>query len=568
MATGSTELTAEVYLAQLGRRGVEYVFANAGTDFAPIIEALSRRTGNVRYPRFITVPHENVAMSMAYGYYRASGKMAGVMVHVSVGTANAICGLMNAARDNVPILLAAGRTPLTETGHIASRNRSIHWGQECFDQGAMVREFVKWDYELRHGQPAATIVDRALDIAMSEPRGPVYLTLPREVLTESGPRSVAGSNAALGTIGAEAAREAIEEAAGLIAEAEFPLVITTASGRTAQGFHALSKLARDFALPVIQSDARDINISTDHEMNLGFEPVASLISRADVVLVLDCPVPWYPAEAAPRSGAKLIHLAPDPMLTTYPFHGFQYDLKIAGSLAPSLGLLAGALGRKLKGGKPAVEKRRKLVAELRAEAMAARAKQLEAAKRASPINVAHIAHCINELKSEDAIVISELGAPIGQLNLTEPGTFIGSTTAGGLGLALGAGLGAKLAAPQREVIVTCGDGSYMFGNPLPYHFVQKAEKLPTLTIVCNNSSWHAVRMSTLSVFPKGAAASANTMPLTELTPSPAYEKMIETTGGLGLRVEAPDQLMPAMKRAFEAIRSGTPALLNVITAGR
>ena len=179
----SKEMTAEAYLARLGERGIDYVFANAGTDFAPIVEAISRNSRQRRsIPRFITVPHENVAMAMAHGYYRTCGKPAAVMVHVTVGTANAICGLMNAARDNVPMLLAAGRTPITETGHIASRNRSIHWGQESFDQGGMVREFVKWDYELRAGQPVDAVVDRALDIAMSEPRGPVYLTLPREVL--------------------------------------------------------------------------------------------------------------------------------------------------------------------------------------------------------------------------------------------------------------------------------------------------------------------------------------------------------------------------------------------------
>ncbi len=177
------EMTAEAYLARLAERGIDYVFANAGTDFAPIVEAISRNGGNgAKYPRFLTVPHENVAMAMAHGYYRTCGKPAAVMVHVTVGTANAICGLMNAARDNIPLLLAAGRTPLTETGHIASRNRSIHWGQETFDQGGMVREFVKWDYELRDGQPVDAVVDRALDIAMTEPRGPVYLTLPREVL--------------------------------------------------------------------------------------------------------------------------------------------------------------------------------------------------------------------------------------------------------------------------------------------------------------------------------------------------------------------------------------------------
>ena len=135
----SKEMTAEAYLTRLGERGIDYVFANAGTDFAPIVEGISRNTGNAKFPKFITVPHENVAMAMAHGYYRTCGKPAAVMVHVTVGTANAICGLMNAARDNVPILLAAGRTPITETGHIASRNRSIHWGQESFDQGGMVR---------------------------------------------------------------------------------------------------------------------------------------------------------------------------------------------------------------------------------------------------------------------------------------------------------------------------------------------------------------------------------------------------------------------------------------------
>ena len=167
----STEMAAEAYLSRLGERGIEYVFANAGTVFAPVVEALARPSGGRKYPRFITVPHENVAMAMAHGYYRTCGKPAAVMVHVTVGTANAMNGLINAARDNIPLLLAAGRTPLTETGHISSRNRSIHWGQESFDQGGMVREYVKWDYELRSGQPVDAVVDRALDIAMTEPRG-------------------------------------------------------------------------------------------------------------------------------------------------------------------------------------------------------------------------------------------------------------------------------------------------------------------------------------------------------------------------------------------------------------
>ena len=216
----TTRTTAEAYLCALKTHGVDYVFANAGTDFAPIIEALVQANDSgADIPQFVTVPHENVAMSMAQGYYKVAGKMAGVMVHVTVGTANALCGLMNAARDNVPRLLAAGRTPLTESGDPGSRNISIHWCQEAFDQGGMTREYVKWDYELRTGQPVESVVSRALDIAMTGPRGPVYLTLPREVLggaaVEPGPGGVRNPGALPAAPSAEAIERVDECMVGL-----------------------------------------------------------------------------------------------------------------------------------------------------------------------------------------------------------------------------------------------------------------------------------------------------------------------------------------------------------------
>ena len=111
---------------------------------------------------------------------------------------------------------------------------------------------------------------------------------------------------------------------------------------------------------------------------------------------------------------------------------------------------------------------------------------------------------------------------------------------GGLGFGLGAALGAKLAAPEREVIAVVGDGSYMFGNPLPFHYVGRSESIPTLTIICNNQTWFAVKRATLDVYPDGRAATANVMPLTELKPSPDYEKIIETCGGHGEKVEKPN----------------------------
>ena len=165
-------------------------------------------------------------------------------------------------------------------------------------------------------------------------------------------------------------------------------------------------------------------------------------------------------------------------------------------------------------------------------------------------------------------MISELGVSPAALHLTQPRSYMGGLLSGGLGFGLGAALGAKLAAPEREVITTVGDGSYMFGNPLPYHYVGRAEKLPTLTVVANNMMWGAVRQSTLDVYPDGRAAKANVMPLTELRPSPDFEKIVETCGGHGEKVTTAGELLPALERSLDAVRSGTPATLNVMTQGR
>jgi acetolactate synthase-1/2/3 large subunit len=560
-----TDFAAQAFLSRLGERGIEYVFANAGTDFAPIIEAVSRNSDGRKYPRFITAPHENLAMAMANGYYRVAGKPAAVMLHVTVGTANAICQLMNMARDSVPVLLCAGRTPVTETGHIASRNGAIHWGQESFDQGGMVREFVKWDYELRAGQPVGALVDRALDIAMSEPRGPVYLCLPREVLADDAVPMRRDTVRPLGVAPAVPQLAAIEEAARLIAKAESPLIITSAMGRSAEAVAALGAFASAQAIPVLQINATDMNLASDHEMNLGYGPDPNPhLAQADLVIVINSGVPWMPRMAKPKASAKVIHIGIDPLVSRHPFREYETDLLVAGDPAAAVNMLNQVLGT---GDRTRRDARRKAVAAARDAMNAAREKMVAQAKTQVPIHPAWLAHCLNAAKSEDAIFVNELGIAPNRLDFKDPLSFIGTSLAGGLGAGLGSALGAKLAARDREVIVAVGDGSYMFGNPVPYHFVQRAENLPVLTIVANNHSWLAVRQSTLAVYPDGAAARANVMPIQDLNPSPAFERVAECCDGWALSVEDPSKLPDAMKQAFEKVRSGVPALLNVHTQG-
>ena len=351
----------------------------------------------------------------------------------------------------------------------------------------------------------------------------------------------------------------------LIGKASFPLIITSGVGRNPEAIGELEALAQEFTIPVVQTEARDYNMSTGHPMNLGFE-TSPWLGKADVIVVLESVVPWIPRAHAPRKDAKVIHISSDPLASRFPFREMEADLLIAGDPAVALTLLRDTLSDEVKA--HAVEARRKLIAPIRADQQAKRQKLFETVKDQTPIHPAWLAHCLNQVKSEDAIVVSELGVPLAHLNMTKPRSFMGSLLSGGLGFGMGAGLGAKLAAPEREVIVAVGDGSYMFGNPVSYHYVGRSEKLPTLTIVANNHSWHAVRQSTLDVFPEGHAAKANIMPLTRLDPSPDFEKVVETCGGKGEKVEGPDKLRSALERSLKTVSDGTPVTLNVMTQAR
>ena len=169
------------------------------------------------------------------------------------------------------------------------------------------------------------------------------------------------------------------------------------------------------------------------------------------------------------------------------------------------------------------------------------------------------------VKGDDSIVVNEYDLVPTQAVFTQPGTIFGSSPAGGLGWGLGASLGAKLAAPDRLVIATLGDGSYMFGNPTPCHFVSQAYGLPTLTVIFNNRVWNAVRRANLSMYPNGWAAKTQHFPLSELQPSPHFEMLAMASGGYGERVEQASEVQPALQRALRAVREeGRQAVLNMI----
>ena len=173
-----------------------------------------------------------------------------------------VCAAMNAARENVAILLTAGRSPITEAGQLGSRDGYIHWAQEMYDQAGMIRELVKWDYELRNGEQLETVLDRALSMRLPSRAGPVYLSLPREVMQ----RRARPSDIDPSSCRAPAApdREAIAEAGKMIARAKKPLILTASAGRDPAAFDALAQFTDRFAIPVAQFHPRYLSLPSSH----------------------------------------------------------------------------------------------------------------------------------------------------------------------------------------------------------------------------------------------------------------------------------------------------------------
>jgi acetolactate synthase-1/2/3 large subunit len=563
----AVESVAEAYLTLLAERGVEYLFANAGTDFAPLVEAFAKaaRTG-APAPKPVLATHENLALSMAHGWAIATGRVPAVMVHVSVGTANGVCGVFNAARDNVPMLFTAGRSPLTEVGLPGARDVYIHWAQEMFDQAGMVRELVKWDYELRNGEQLETVVDRALAVATSEPKGPVYLSLPREVLAEALPGfayDTPSRRVAATPPGPDA--NAIDEAARILAAASNPLIITASSGREPAAVVALADLAERFALPVVQHRPRHLSLPANHPCHLGYD-AGPYLEDADAILVLECDVPWVPSLKAPGRQCRVVHLGVDPLFQRYPIRGFPCDLAITGAPATALPALAAALAR--HAGENAIAARRPRIGALREAQHAGWRKTRETVAGLRPIHMAWASACIADAKPEDAILVNEYTLMPEYCGSNLPGTYFGSSPASGLGWGGGAALGAKLAAPDRLVIATLGDGSHLFGNPVAVHHAAAAHDLPVLFVIMNNSMWGAVRRATQGMYPQGEAMRSNKPPLIDLDELPAFEQVCAAAGGYGERVEDPAALPAALGRALHAVTvERRQALLNVICRG-
>lgn len=567
--------TGTAFLDALVEAGVEHVFANFGSDHPAIVEAIARARATGRpIPQIVTCPNEMVGMSAAHGHAQVSGRPQAVLVHVECGTQALAGAIHNAAKGRVPMLIFAGASPFTQGGELrGSRNEFIQWIQDVHDQRGIVRGYMKYDNEIRTGRNVKALVHRALQIAASDPKGPVYLMGAREVMEET--------LDAPATIDPSVWRpvpplplpeEAVAEIAAAFALAERPLVVTSFLGRRPEAVAELVAFCEATGAGVLESVPAAMNFPHDHPLYRGSQwndPRQNpALAEADCILVVDSDVPWIPTVSRPAEGAAIFHVDVDPLKEQMPL----WYIGARRSLRADAGTALRQLNARLEA---APVDPRKLRARTGAQAAASLRRRGElAAREAMPsgaITGEYLTACVRRHVDADTIVLNEgitnYGVICDHLAMTRPGSIFASG-GGSLGWSGGAAIGAKLAAPGKTVVTMTGDGSYMFSVPSSVHWMAARYRTPFLQVVLNNGGWRAPRFSALAVHPDGYASRADDLDLS-FDPPPDYAGIAAAAGGAhAARVERPEDVEAAVAEAFRVVREERrAAVLDVRLSG-
>jgi acetolactate synthase-1/2/3 large subunit len=559
---------ANYLLEALEEADIDFLFSNFGTDHAPIIEALAgRKRRGQPAPSVVICPHENTAAHMAGGYALATGRGQAVLVHVDVGTANTSNAMHNLFRSRLPVLLMAGKAPFTTHGELTgTRDNYVHFVQEPYDQGSLVRPYTKWEWTLPSGVVVKETVRRAHSIMHSEPKGPVYLMLPREILTEmwgeddirSYPAERFGRNAASGVD-----PNLVEQLADALLAAKKPILISSYAGRTAGASDAIYALAEFAGMRVCEANMVS-NISHEGPCFAGFQP-GPHVAQTDFGLLVDVDVPWFPRETRSGDDVFWAQVDVDVMKSGSPMWSFPANLKLQGNSARILEQLLEAVRRKAT---PAFrDSAAGRLKEMTADKVKRdqRVKELASERgKVGAINSHYLCAELSKRIASEDIIFSEAArngpAITQQIARPLPGTLV-RVGGGGLGSSGGMALGARLANPDRLAIQIVGDGSFYFNVPTSVFAVSKKYGLPIFTLVLDNGGWSAVKESTLRVYPDGEAKAENAFEA-ELVADVDFSQVGKAFGAYGEKLVDPADVPGALDRCLKEVRGGRSAVLH------
>jgi acetolactate synthase-1/2/3 large subunit len=555
---------AQTMLRVLGEMGVERIFASPGSEWSPVWEALAE-PGVERMPIYMSTRHEEVAVGMASGYAKSSGKLPAVMIHTTVGALHATMAMRGALHEQVPMIVFTGES--IGFGEDEGPDPGGQWGSHLADMGGpakLVDHTVKWSFGVNNKAILPATIQRACRIAMSAPRGPVFLSLPMEFLFDKMTKNVPSDRGA--APGATADARGIEELAEMLVGARNPLVITEDSGRTEKCVECLVEIAELLGCPVVETRSTGaLNFPRRHPLHGGYDP-KEYLRNSDVIFLLAVIAPWHPASLIPSPGAKVVVLDENPLRVELPYWGYQADLCLTGEIETSLEHLLAVLKKRVSTGDP---ERRQRAEELRAGNEARRKKWREEAlalANTKPIDTRWVAHEVSQVLPADAMVVEETIthrlAVHRYFDNLKPGSFFAGCI-GGLGTGLSTALGVKATNPGRPVVCLIGDGSFNY-DPAPAAFGAAQEhNLPFLTIMFNNQGYLSQKSGITKYYPGGWAVKTKQFSGLHIAPCPDYATIAKAFDGYGEKVEEPDDVRKAVERGLRAVAGGQLALIDV-----
>ena len=552
------------------RAGIDYIFCSPGTEWPPVWEALAGlKERGVDRPKYINCRHEALAVAMASGYTKVTGRPQAVLLHATAGPLNAAMFLRAAYQERVPMVICCGETAgFGEESRLPDPgNQWIHDLTDIGGPAELLRRCVKWSDRVTSSTILVQSLERAMQIAVEPPAGPVLLGVPFECMLDE--ISLPEDNRPNRVARPFAIDEpAIQEAVGMLLRAQRPVLVTEHVGRDASVVGPLVELCESLAIPVMESfRPAFLNFPRSHPLYLPYDP--RRIESADLVLIADAVTPWYPVSKGPKADVKVVFLGDEYPYSRLPFWGYKVDLALIAPPAATLARLLSCIkaSEGFVGNRPAYEERSRRIREEHDKQVAAMQREAVEHKNDAPVDPRWLCQALNESIPANAVIVEETTVHRtliqNMIPRTEPMSYIARVT-GGLGVSLGYALGAKLAMKERPVFVLIGDGGFHY-NPVPSCLGLAQEyELPIIVVVFNNQRYLSMERGLLKYYPDGVSKKTGVHFGGPILPNPDYRLYADIYGGYGVRVTDPKDIQPAIAQALEHVARGRLALVDVV----
>ncbi|MCJ0869655.1 thiamine pyrophosphate-dependent enzyme [Streptomyces sp. AP-93] len=543
--------------------GADYLFCSSGSEWAPVWESLARRhRDGLPCPQYLDLTHETVAVGLATGYGLVTRRPQGVLLHAAPGLLQGSMAVHGALLAGVPMVVASsesttyGDAPGHDPGGQWYRNLSIVGGPHQIAQ-----PFTKWSNEAASVHTLPTMVTRAAELAWRAPAGPAYLNIPLEILLEEWDGREAKPIVEPGST--HSSPEEADAVARMIREAVNPVIVTETAGREVGGSEALVAFAEAWNIPVVEPDSAVCgNFPRTHPLHAGSD-IGPWMDEADLILLVNCRAPFYPPSRRP-SKAQIVVIDEVPQRPHVVYQALFADRYLEGGVANTLRQLA---KRAKDLDASAVAARRAAQEERHGAEQAAITHAEEAAATRDGIDPVLVAATLRRLlDGQDSIVVDETithsRVVKRHLQTDAPDSYF--YVQGGLGQGIAVALGVKLAARERPVVLTIGDGAFTYNPVIPSYDASKAYDLPVLIVVFNNRVYKSMNLNHRRFYPDGAAAETGEWLGTDLNRLPRLAAFAEPFGMHTETVDTRDALGPALERALKAMAEGTTAVVDVL----